>query len=99
METLIGAGILLVGVVVGVVLHAWAWGGRFTRRAQAPPKADAHLAALREAAAEQRRLAEWNRQWIDGGYEPPRPEPMGGNPVGTVPFDPRDLRGKGSFQP
>ena len=40
METLIGAGILLVGVASGVLLHAWAWGGRFVKRPVRPTRPD-----------------------------------------------------------
>ena len=98
-EALVGAGILLVGFLAGVLVHAWAWGGRFVRRPQVQ-KRDEETERLREALAEARKDAEFHRRWVMGEEIHAGPEGYTGVPaVGKVPFSPKDLRGKGnSFQ-
>lgn len=99
MDTLIGAGILFVGFLAGVVVHAWAWGGRFVKRPQAQRRDDEND-RLRALLAEARKDAEWNRRWMMNEDLAAAPEAYRSMPqVGTVPFDPKELRGKGdSFQ-
>jgi len=95
METLIGAGIFAAGAVLGALLHAWAWGGRFVKRPAAPRRPDVP-SPLQEALDEQRKLAEFNRRWLMGEDLEPGQEDLRGH--GSAKFDPKELRGKGSFQ-
>ena len=96
MDAFAGAAIFAFGAFAGAALHAWAWGGRFVR-GKTPPRRDEETERLRAALAEARKDAEFHRRWVMGEEIQAAPEQFVGAPsVGKVPFNPKDLRGKGS---